>query len=152
MMTYRSDVALENEIHQKLVSEPHLDESNIYLFIKEGKVVLQGTVNSSWEQCLAEFAVKSTEGVKEVIDDLYIGVTEKFKRSDADIENAAITALYWDSRVPKNTIHVNVERGCITLTGNVDDWHQQYSAENAVRKFTSVKKIVNLINVNEKFQ
>lgn len=150
--TYRSDVVLENVINQKLISEPYLDESKIHIFIKNGKVVLRGTVNSDWEQCVAEFAIKSTEGVKEVIDDLDIldreDIDENYERTDADIKNAVITALYWDENVPNHGIHVKVKRGWVTLTGKVNNEHQRYSAENTIRKITVVKNIHNLIKVS----
>lgn len=146
MMMHKSDTELEKEIHHKLISDPDLDNSHIHLSIKEGKVTLRGTLNSYWDEYAIEFAVKSVEGVKEVVNVLNININERFKRTDADIENSVIAALYWDADVPKNAIQVSVKRGCVTLRGRVDNMHQCNSAEKAIRHFTEVESIINLIS------
>jgi osmotically-inducible protein OsmY len=55
--------------------------------------------------------------------------------------------LGWNSVVPDRAIQVLVRNGWVTLTGDVD-WHfQKQSAEDAIRKLSGVRGIVNRVAI-----
>ena len=55
------------------------------------------------------------------------------KRPDAEIAEAAIRALEWNSSVPNEAIKVTVQDGWVTLTGAVDWAFQRWAAIATVR-------------------
>ena len=67
--------------------------------------------------------------------------------SDTDIAKAAVDALNWDITVPSDRIKVKVDKGWVTLTGEVNWDFQRRAAERAVRNLTGVSGLTNLITV-----
>jgi osmotically-inducible protein OsmY len=68
-------------------------------------------------------------------------------RPAPDIARAALDALKWNVSVPHERIKVKVEKGWLTLEGDVDWYYQKEAAERAVRYLTGVQGISNLIVV-----
>lgn len=58
-------------------------------------------------------------------------------------------ALQWDVWIPHELIKVQVDKGWITLEGDVDFKYQQTAAESAVRNLTGVKGVSNLIKLKK---
>jgi len=76
-----------------------------------------------------------------------LNLPEHSKRTDSDVAGAAIDALKWNVVVPRDQIKVTVDRGWITLEGEVA-WHfQKLSAENSLHNLTGVAGVTNLIVV-----
>jgi osmotically-inducible protein OsmY len=104
-------------------------------------------VKSYAEKESAAWATERVSGVKAVVDDMKVDLPQMHERGDQDIAQAALQALEWHVQVPHTRLRVKVEKGIITLEGNVDYRYQQIVAENAVRNLTGVKAVINLINV-----
>ena len=60
---------------------------------------------------------------------------------------AAESALKWHALVPAERIQVKVEKGWVTLKGEVDWNYQRESAEKAVRPLTGVVGVSNAITL-----
>jgi osmotically-inducible protein OsmY len=56
-----------------------------------------------------------------------------------------VDALSWNISVPHDRIKVKVDKGWVTLEGDVDWYYQKEAAERAVRYLTGVKGVTNLI-------
>ncbi len=69
------------------------------------------------------------------------------ERTDADIASAAVHALKWNSSVPADKIQVTVDKGWVTLKGEVEWQYQKLEAERAVRGLWGAKGVSNLIIV-----
>jgi osmotically-inducible protein OsmY len=69
------------------------------------------------------------------------------RRSDSDIANAAERSFAWHALVPADRIKVIVEKGWISLKGEVDWNHQRQEAERAVRSLTGVVGVSNGITL-----
>jgi len=94
----------------------------------------------------AEEATLRVNGVAAVANDIEVRLVGT-ERTDADIAAAAVNALNWNSTIPVNTVHVTVEKGWVTLKGEVEWQYQRREAEKAVRGLRGVKGITNLITV-----
>ena len=68
-------------------------------------------------------------------------------RPDPEIAHAAVDALRWNIDVPQDRVQVKVEKGWLTLEGDVDWYYQKEAAERAVRYLTGIKGVSNLITV-----
>jgi len=87
------------------------------------------------------------KGVKAVVERIEVKLSYGIERSDESIGRAAIERLVWDSSVPSDTIEIGVEKGWITLNGEVDWHYKKEAAEQAVRTLIGVVGISNLIEI-----
>jgi osmotically-inducible protein OsmY len=139
---------LYTNVMDKLQFEPDLDESNITVAIKDnGIVVLDGKVKSYAEKYTAEKAVEAVKQVKGVANEIVVELIPSHKRSDADIAQAALDALWWSVLVPHEQIKVAVENGHITLTGEIEYNYQKERAKSAVQNLYGITYITNNITV-----
>ena len=95
----------------------------------------------------AEIAAKSIEGVKIVAEDIQVGISPDFRKSDSEVAEAVLSALKWHSGVQHETIKIKVEDGTVMLEGEVDWEFQKASARAAIENLSGVKHIVNLITI-----
>ena len=143
----KSDVDLRNDVLAELKWEPSVKGAEIGVAVKDGVVTLTGYVDSFSEKWAAERATKRVSGVKAVAEEIEVRLPGLSKRTDVDIARAAENALGWNVWVPKDRIKVIVERGWITLEGEVDRQYQKESAESAVQHLTGVRGVSNVIRI-----
>jgi osmotically-inducible protein OsmY len=70
------------------------------------------------------------------------------ERADPDLARAALDALQWNISVPHDRIRVKLEKGWLTLEGQVDWYYQKQAAERAVRYLRGVRGVFNLITLS----
>ena len=68
-----------------------------------------------------------------VAEELEVKLPFETKRTDEDIAAAAIHRLSWDTSVPTDAVKVRVEKGWLTLTGQVDWKYQKDAAHDDLR-------------------
>ncbi len=142
-----SDRQLQLDVLDELRWEPGVKATDIGATVKDGIVTLEGTVDSYAEKWAAEKAVKRVPGVKALAMDIQVKLPGSSERTDTDIARAAENALKWDVAVPHKQIKVSVERGFVTLEGEVDWQFQKSAADRAVRHLTGVTGMNNFITV-----
>ena len=142
-----TDSNIQRDITQELQWEPSLRDDDIAVGVRDGVVTLGGFVDSWSEKGRAERVATRVKGVKAIANELEVKIPGPFVRTDADIAHAAIRALEWDIAVPHNRIRPTVEKGWITLEGEVE-WHsQKEAAERAIRHLTGVRGVFNRITL-----
>jgi osmotically-inducible protein OsmY len=139
------DNELRREVERELEWGPSLDERRIGVSVDGGIVTLTGEVKSHAELWKAERTVERVKGVRGVANEL--SVHTSVDRTDTDIPKAAADALLRDVSVPADSVKVRVDKGLLTLEGEVPWDYQRRAAERAVRNLTGVKGISNLIRV-----
>ena len=146
----KSDRELQIDVLDELRWEPGVKATDIGATVKDGVVTLEGTVDSYAEKWAAEKAVKRLPGVKALAVELQVKLPGSSERTDADIAKTAETVLKWDVLVPRDRIKVTVEKGFLTLEGEVDRQFQRSAAERAVHHLTGVKGVSNQITIKPK--
>ena len=146
----KTDREIQLDVLDELRWEPSVDATDIGVTVKDGVVTLEGTVSSYAEKWAAEKAAKRVPNVKGLAIELEVNLSGFSERTDADIARAAENALEWDVSVPHDRINVTVEKGFLTLEGEVDWQFQKSAAERAVRDLTGVKGVWNNITVKPK--
>ncbi|HEY1454160.1 MAG TPA: BON domain-containing protein [Roseiarcus sp.] len=63
------------------------------------------------------------------------------------VRAGVLNALYWDLRVPRDHLSVNVEDGWVTVSGTVDLPYQKTCAEFDARSVPGVVGVTNLIRL-----
>ena len=145
-----SDRKLQMDVLDELRWEPGVNATDIGVSVKDGVVTLEGNVDSFAEKWAAEEAVKRLPGVKALALDIEVKLPGSSERSDTDIAQAAENALKWDVAVPHKQIKVSVERGFVTLEGEVDWKFQKSAADRAVRHLKGVTGLNNFITIKPK--
>ncbi|QHS55342.1 BON domain-containing protein [Mucilaginibacter sp. 14171R-50] len=146
----KTDIQIQKDVMDELKWQPFLNSSEIGVAVKHGIVTLSGIVDSFSKKLSAERAAKKVAGVKAIAEDLQIGVSPAYWRTDAEIAEAVINALKWHSVVPDDKLKVKVEDGNVTLEGEVEWAYQRDSAKSAVQHLSGVKYVFNLITIKPK--
>jgi osmotically-inducible protein OsmY len=143
----KTDTQLRQDVLDELEWEPSIDANNIGVTVHNGIVTLTGYVPSYAQKLTAERAAGRVNGVKAMAEEIEVKLPSSSERTDADIAQAVLNALKWNS-VVKEEIKVKVEDGVVTLTGGVNWNYERGSARRAVENLTGVRRIVNLIEVH----
>ena len=134
----KTDIQLQHDVGEELKWEPQVTASQIGVQVKDGVVTLSGEVSSFAEKWNAERTAQRVSGVNALAVDLKVKLSELGTRTDADIARAAENALSWSTSVPDGAIKVMVEKGYVTLSGNVDWQYQRLAAADGVRFLVGV--------------
>lgn len=69
------------------------------------------------------------------------------RKSDSQIQQDVLRELKWDPRVEETEVGVEVEKGVVTLTGNVSSWAKKFAAQEAAHRVYGVLDVANDIAV-----
>jgi len=147
-----SDQKLRQDVVEELDFEPSLDASHIAVGVHDGVVTLSGSVSSYADKLAAERTVRRVFGVRAIAQEIEIRLPSDKKTGDDEIAKRAADILRWRVGVPADRITIKVEKGVVTLAGDVDWQFQRRQAENAVHDLTGVLGITNLIRVSARPQ
>ena len=95
-------------------------------------------------------ALRRVAGVKVIALELDVKLSLDHKRGETDIANAAELALKLNTLVPVDQIRMIVDKGWITLQGEVKWDYQRRSVEKAIRPLMGVHGISNEITLKSK--
>ena len=146
----KSDSLIQKDVMEELRWEPLLSASEIGVAVKNGVVTLSGMVDTYAKKLRAERAVKRIEGVKAVAEDIQVGISPEFRKTDAEIAEAVLNALKWHTGVQEEKIKIRVEDGHVRLEGEVEWEYQRNQAQTAIENLTGVKSVINLIGIKPK--
>lgn len=141
----KTDMELKQLIDEELDWDPRVAAAGIGVEVHQGIVTLSGHVGTYAEKIAAETAAERISGVKGVV--VKLEVTPKSTLGDEAVALAARNALQWYVHVPAENLHVEIEKGWITLRGTVQWGFQRRAAENAVSHICGVVGVSNLIRV-----
>jgi osmotically-inducible protein OsmY len=142
-----SDSELQRAVQAELSWEPSVIASHIGVAAKSGVVTLTGHVEHYANKAAAEAAVRRVKGVKAVAEEIEVRLPFATERDDGEIAAAAINRLMWDVAFPPDAIKVTVEKGWVTLTGQVEWHYQQEAAEQVVGRLYGVTGVSNHISI-----
>jgi osmotically-inducible protein OsmY len=143
----KTDMQLKKDVEAELEWDATVTASTIGVAVKDGVVTLSGHLTSFAQKHAVERAVLRVQGVKGVAVELDVRLGANAKRTDAEIASAAESALRWNALVPDDRIKVMVEKGWVTLSGEVDWDYQRNQALKVVRPLTGVLAVSNNLTV-----
>jgi VCBS repeat-containing protein len=146
----KSDIQIQKDVMEELKWEPFLNASEIGVAVKNGIVTLSGLVDTYSKKIAAEKVAKRVTGVKAVAEDIQVGVSPSYRKTDAEIAEAVLNALKWHSAVQEEKIKIKVEDGSVTLEGEVQWEYQRSNAQTAIENLTGVRSVLNLIIIKPK--
>src|ERR1700712_902782 len=135
----KSNETLQKDIQEAIKWEPLLNAAEIGVTAKEGIITLTGSVDSYFKKSEAEDAAKNVTGVKAVVEKITVSFgTGLGKTEDNEIAREVLNAFKWSWEVPNNKVKIKVEKGWVTLEGEVA-WN--YQREAAVKAVTSLEGV-----------
>ncbi len=143
----KSDSQLKKDVESELEWDASITANNIGVAVKDGVVTLNGHLHSYAEKYAAERAAQRVQGVKGLAVELDVRLGAATRRTDAEIAGAAEQALRWHALVPDDRVKVMVEKGWVTLSGELDWDYQRNYAIKAVRPLTGVLGVTNSMSV-----
>ena len=143
----KTDAQLKKDVTAELEWDPSIDASHVGVAADNGVVTLTGHLNTFAEKFAIERAVQRVQGVKAIAVELDVKLDPGHKRSDSEIATAVQSALLWHALIPAERIQIKVDKGWVTLKGELDWEYQRGSAEKAVRNLTGVVGVSNAITL-----
>jgi osmotically-inducible protein OsmY len=141
-----NELNLRDDVLDELAYEPVVDAAHIGVSVDRNVVTLTGRVASYAQKLAAIAAVRRVRGVQAIVDEIEVAGTDAVT-SDEEIARRAAEVLSWDSVLPAEAVKVTVRDGRVTLTGEVDWYHQKLSAEQGIRRLVGVRSVSNDVSV-----
>lgn len=141
----KTNEILQHDVQAALKWEPQLHAEDIGVIAKNGVVTLTGTVDNYFKKIEAENAAKKVKGVKAIVEQIEIKPPETKSINDNYIAEKILTIFKSDYSIPDDKITIKVEKGWVTLEGNVNWNYQKEAAKNAVIALMGIRGITNNI-------
>lgn len=143
----KTDSELKKDVLAELLWDPLIAETKVGVTVNEGVVTLTGHLDTYAEKVAAKRAAERVSGVKAIAVELDVIPAGIHQRSDTEIALAVEHALSWNTSVPQDRVKVAVEKGWVTLTGDLDWNFQRRAVERMVRPLKGVVGITDNIQL-----
>ena len=115
-----NDSQLQQDVLAELKWEPSVTSAHIGVTAKNGVVTLSGHVENYMSKYAAERAARRVQGVNGVAEEIEVRLPSDNRKTDDQIAAAVLDRLAWNVMIPRNSVKVKVEKGFVTLTGEVE--------------------------------
>ncbi|SDE44021.1 BON domain-containing protein [Paraburkholderia lycopersici] len=143
----KSDEALREDVVCELLWDPAIDAARVEVGVQDRIVTLSGAVPSYAQKMAIQRAVERVAGCRAIAIELTIEPPPAVPHPDVDLAEAIALALRWQAGLAETQVHVEVERGCVTLSGVVDWGYQRNLAEKVVSRMRGVMGVTNEVAV-----
>jgi osmotically-inducible protein OsmY len=141
------DSQIREDVIRELRWDPQVSQPDaIGVAVTDGTVILTGRVPSYPEEMAAARAAERVYGVKAVAIELTVTLSGP-PRDDSEIAQAIARILDWDVQIPADRVKARVQRGWVTLDGQVDYDFQRREVQRMVRNVHGVLGVTNRITV-----
>ena len=134
----KTDSELKKDVLAELAWDPLVPEARIGVAVSDGVVTLTGHLDSYAEKIAAKHAAERVIGVKALAVEIEVIPLGIHQRSDTEIAAAAEHALGWNTSIPQDRVKVTVEKGWVTLSGELDWNFQRRAVERLIRPLKGV--------------
>ncbi|MGF6722342.1 osmotically-inducible protein OsmY [Paraburkholderia sp. GAS41] len=141
-----NDVALQRAVLAELEAAG-VPAGRVGVTAQAGIVTLVGHVEHAAQKQEAEQAALRLKEVKALVVAIEIRGADTAKLRDDQIAAQALARLAWDAWVPQGAVKVKVERGWVTLSGQVDRNEQKAAALEDVSRLFGVAGVSDLMTV-----
>lgn len=143
----KTDSELKKDVLTELLWDPLVPEARVGVAVSDGVVTLTGHLDTYAEKVAAKRAAERVAGVKAIAVELDVVPSGVHQRSDTEIAAAVEHALSWNTSVPQGRVRVTVEKGWVTLSGELDWNFQRRAVERMIRPLKGVAGIIDNIQL-----
>ena len=141
-----TDEILQKNVQDALKWEPQLQAAEIGVIAKNGIVTLTGTVDNHYKKNKVENAIKKVSGVKAIVEKIEIKPADSKDITDNIIAERILNAFKSDFSIPHEKIKLKVEKGWVTLEGNVNWKYKIYSDLDSLNKALQMQRTSELFS------
>lgn len=138
---------LQQKVLDELNWEASVNASDIRVNVQGDMVVLSGTVASLAEKANAERAALRVAGVRALVVELAVSLPELNQKSDVELAPRIESVLHWSNHAALHKLTLKVEKGWVTLYGNVAWQFLRQVAYDSVRYLMGVRGVSNEITL-----
>ncbi len=143
----KSDSQLKQEVEDELMSNAAADANGIGVAVVDGIVTLTGHVPDYAKKVAAEKCGLRIAGVVAVVVGIDVKLRESEQRTDEDIALSVSAVLDWIVGLEERAIKIKVEKGWVTLSGEVEDGYRSHMAEKNIVHMRGVTGVTNNIRI-----
>ena len=147
----KTDEQLKKEVMEALRWESMVTACDIHVAAQHGVVTLSGSVPYFAEKGAAERAAQRVQGVKAIAEELDVDLHVDHVHTDTEIAETVANSLKWHVWVP-NAVKATIERGWVTLGGEVNFEFERTAATDAVRYLSGVRGVSNNVTIKPAVQ
>ena len=141
-----NDGRLKDEVEAALERNPSIAGSPLHVQAHEGVVSLFGEVRSYAARMAAADAARHVPGVRSITLGITVHPSDDCRRADSVLAHCVRFALRRNTHVP-STVRAKVDKGWVTLSGEVCRYVQRDAAERAIAWLDGVLGVTNEIRV-----
>ncbi len=141
----KTDTELKRDVEAELAWDPAINAAAVGVAVSQGVVTLSGHLDTYAEKAAIAKVLQRVAGVKAIALELDVRLSPEHRRSDTDIATAIQSALAWNTVVPPDRVRATVDKGWVTLTGELEWDFQRKSVEKTVRPMIGVVGISNQV-------
>jgi osmotically-inducible protein OsmY len=143
----KGDSQIRRDVEEEFESEAGLDSTKITLSVKQGRVLLCGTVASLGEKLVAEHAAARVVGSGAVRSTLRVTLPVDSRLSDDEIHSCCQAVLIETYGVPRDAIEAHVSEGIVTLNGRVRSKYERDAALHAIYQVRGVVDVIDNVRI-----
>ncbi len=140
----RTDTEIAQAVRHALAWDVFVPDTRIQSTVSDGRVTLEGAVDTWSEREDAERAVRNLAGVRGVTNRIAVAPSVRVPQ---EVEKAIQEALVRRAQREARRIHVTVENGRVTLTGHVRSWADKEAVLNAARHAPGVQVVDDRLHI-----
>jgi osmotically-inducible protein OsmY len=143
----KSDSQLRQEVEEELMENPAVDANGIGVAVSGGIVTLSGHVADYAQKVAAEKSALRIADVVAVVIGIDVKLREPDRRTDEDVALGVRAVLDWITGLQEHAIKIKVEKGWVTLSGEVQDGYRSHIAEKNIVHMRGVTGVTNNIRI-----
>lgn len=142
-----NDRDLHRSVLLAIESDPALAEQEIGIAVRDGVVTLSGYLDADVNARSVEHILTRIPGVAAVVQTARVRTADQRRHSDTDIAHRVAAHVAQRLGSPNNGLVARVERGWVTLEGEVDLVHDRTDLEETIRRLPGVRGVCNCLTV-----
>lgn len=147
-----NDELLQKNVQEALAWEPAVSGAQIGVSVVDGIVTLSGAVDSYAKKMEVEKAAKQVHGVLAIVEKIEIEIHGKKEQGDQHIAADVLRALDRNSSITSNLITVTVEKGWVTLEGELQRNYQKEAIYGTIYHIDGIKGIKNYLKIKTRLE
>ncbi|MGF6697285.1 osmotically-inducible protein OsmY [Paraburkholderia sp. MM5496-R1] len=143
----KPDSQLKQEVEDELMNNSAVDANGIGVAVVDGIVTLSGHVPDYAKKVAAEKCALRIAGVVAVVVGIDVKLHESEQRTDEDVALSVRAVLDWIAGLEEQAIKIKVEKGWVSLSGEVEDGYRSHIAEKNIVHMRGVTGVTNDIRI-----
>ncbi|MGF6793414.1 BON domain-containing protein [Paraburkholderia sp. 35.1] len=143
----KPDSQLKQEVEDELMNNSAVDANGIGVAVVDGIVTLSGHVPDYAKKVAAEKCALRIAGVVAVVVGIDVKLHESEQRTDEDVALSVRAVLDWITGLEEQAIKIKVEKGWVSLSGEVEDGYRSHIAEKNIVHMRGVTGVTNDIRI-----